>query len=66
MGWVFTFLFAALALGGLHLSGRCPRLALEIAAAALLAGLAGYAWQGSPDMAGAPVYRPQTLTPPPG
>lgn len=57
MGWLFAILFAALTLGGLWLSGRCPRLALEIAAAALLVGLAGYGWQGSPDMAGAPVNR---------
>jgi hypothetical protein len=45
---------AALALGALHRSGRCSRLALELAAALLLAGLAGYAWQGSPAMPGQP------------
>lgn len=53
-GWIFAGLFAALALGALHLSGRCSRLALELAAALLLAGLAGYAWQGSPGMPGEP------------
>lgn len=52
MGWVLALLFAALAWLGLYASGRCSRLALEIAAAALLAGLAGYGWQGNPDLAG--------------
>ena len=55
MGWVFAIGFAALALSALHLSGRCSRLALELAAALLLAGLAGYGWQGSPDLPGHPV-----------
>ena len=55
MGWLFAFGFAALSLCALWLSGRCSRLALEMAAAALLAGIAGYGWQGSPDMPGKPV-----------
>ncbi|HEY6869804.1 MAG TPA: hypothetical protein VI199_08610 [Novosphingobium sp.] len=58
MGWVFAVVLAALVLLGLQASGRCSRLALEIAAAALLAGLAGYGWQGSPDLAGRPVAAP--------
>mgnify|MGYP001342111309 CR=1 FL=1 len=53
-GWIIAGLMAALALGALHRSGRCSRLALELAAALLLAGLAGYAWQGSPAMPGQP------------
>ncbi len=57
MGWLFAILFAVLTLAGLHASKRCPRLALEIAAAALLIGLAGYGWQGSPAMPGVPVAR---------
>lgn len=56
MGWIFAFVFAALAWGALYLSGRCPRMALELAAALLLVGIAGYAWQGSPDMPGNPVH----------
>jgi len=51
-GWVIAILFAALAWLALYASGRCSRLALEIAAAALLAGLAGYGWQGSPGLPG--------------
>ena len=55
MGWVFATGFAALAYIGLWASDRCPRLALNVAAAALLLALAGYAWQGSPGMLGKPV-----------
>ena len=36
------------------LIGRIPRSTREITAAALLLGLAGYAWQGHPGLAGAP------------
>jgi hypothetical protein len=57
-GWIFAAGFPALALVALHLSGRCSRLALELAATVMLAGVAGYAWQGSPDMAGQPVAAP--------
>lgn len=60
MGWIFAFGFAVLAFLGLWLSKRCSRQALEIAGAAILLGLAGYAWQGSPDMPGHPVIRTVT------
>lgn len=55
MGWVIAVPLALIAWLGLAASGRCSRLALELAAAAVLLALAGYAWQGSPDMAGHPV-----------
>lgn len=55
MGWLFALGLAALAFLALYASGRCSRLALELCGAALLAGLAGYAWQGSPDASGKPV-----------
>ena len=55
MGWAIALGFAALALGGLALSRRLTRTAQMIAGAALLIALAGYGWQGSPDMAGTPV-----------
>ena len=55
MGWFIAFMIALLAFGGLVISGKCSRLALEIAAAMLLLGLAGYGWQGSPDMAENPI-----------
>jgi len=59
MGWAIAFAFAALAFAGLALSRRLIRDALVIAGAALLIALAGYGWQGSPDMAGTPIS-PQT------
>ena len=54
MGWLLAFGIAAAAFAALYFSGRCSRLALEVSAAALLLGLAGYAWQGSPSMPGNP------------
>ncbi len=55
MGWLFAIIFAALAFAALWFSGRCSRMALEIGGAAILLGIAGYGWQGSPDMPGHPV-----------
>jgi hypothetical protein len=55
MGLVIAALFTALAFAALWFSGRCSRLALELAGALLLVGLAGYAWQGSPQLPGNPV-----------
>jgi cytochrome c-type biogenesis protein CcmH len=55
MGYLFVFGFAALTLFALYRSGKCTRMALELSAAALLLGIAGYAWQGSPDMPGNPI-----------
>jgi cytochrome c-type biogenesis protein CcmH/NrfG len=53
-GWFIAFGLAAIAFMALLLIGRIPRSAREISAAALLLGLAGYAWQGNPGLAGAP------------
>jgi len=55
MGWVFAIGLAALSFVMLWKLGRISRMALELSAAAILIGLAGYAWQGSPDMPGNPV-----------
>lgn len=55
MGWIVVIGMAAAAWIALWRSGRCPGSALQIIAAALFLALAGYAWQGSPDMAGKPV-----------
>ncbi len=55
MGWLFVIGFAALSFAALWFSGRCSRMALEIGGAVILVGIAGYGWQGSPDMAGHPV-----------
>jgi cytochrome c-type biogenesis protein CcmH len=55
MGWLFALGFALLVYLGLALSKRCSPGALRLAAAGLLLGVAGYAWQGSPGMPGHPV-----------
>jgi len=56
MGWIMAIGLAVLAFAALWLSRRCSRMALELAGAALLLGLVGYAWQGSPEMPGRPVH----------
>jgi cytochrome c-type biogenesis protein CcmH/NrfG len=43
-----------LVIGALLIVGRIPRSTVELSAAALLLGLAGYAWQGNPGLPGAP------------
>lgn len=53
-GWIIAFALATAAFGAMLLIGRIPRTTREISAAALLLGLAGYAWQGHPGLAGAP------------
>ncbi len=58
MGWIIALTFTVLAWIALWRSGRCPRAALEIIAAALLLALAGYGWQGNPGMAGKQVAVP--------
>lgn len=55
MGWISAFGLAGLVFAILRQSRWLPREALEIVAAALIVALAGYAWQGSPDMPGKPV-----------
>jgi cytochrome c-type biogenesis protein CcmH/NrfG len=51
MGLAVAFLLAAALLAGLWRFGRLPPSMLQLAAAALLLGLAGYAWQGQPGLA---------------
>ena len=55
MGWLFACVFAVVAGAILWRYGRLPRTGLELVAAAALLGVAGYAWQASPDQPGAPV-----------
>lgn len=63
MGWLVAILMSALTLSALWKSGRCSRLALEIAGAAVLMAAAGYAWQGRPDLPGRPTQSPPVLNP---
>lgn len=52
-GWIFLVMLVALTLGALRLLGLRGAM-LQLAAAALLFGAAGYALQGRPGLAGAP------------
>lgn len=61
MGWLFLIVLAVLNFGALWKSGRLDRTSLEIAAVAILIGVAGYAWQGTPDLAGSPATQNPTL-----
>lgn len=54
MGWAIMIVLALVVGGALWRFGRMPRGTLELLGAALLLGLAGYAWQGSPGLAGSP------------
>lgn len=54
MGWGITVTLAALTLFALWQSGRCSRLAMELLGAAVLVALAGYGWQGRPELPGRP------------
>lgn len=55
MGWVILIALVAVAGGLLVRFGKLPRTTMELLAAALLVGVAGYAWQGSPVLSGSPV-----------
>jgi hypothetical protein len=52
MGWLFMLVFAVLTFAGLLRSRMLNRTGLEITAVAMLIGIAGYAWQGSPSLPG--------------
>jgi cytochrome c-type biogenesis protein CcmH len=55
MSWLVLLAFAVIAGGALWRFGNMPRAALELSGAALLLGIAGYAWQGSPGMPGSSI-----------
>ncbi|VWX56562.1 tetratricopeptide repeat protein [Sphingorhabdus sp. 109] len=55
MGWIILLLLVLLCAGALIILGKLSRQTFEITAAALLLGVAGYAWQGHPGMAGVSV-----------
>lgn len=58
MIWIIALVLGGSVLLALKASGQCPRGALEIGAVAVLIALAGYSWQGKPDMPGHPVSAP--------
>src|SRR3546814_17641202 len=53
-GWIIAIALSVLTGAASIRFGRIPRSAWELVASALLVGLAGYAWQGNPSLAGAP------------
>jgi cytochrome c-type biogenesis protein CcmH len=66
MGWGILLGLALVALGLLLRFAKMPRPALELTAAAMLLGIAGYAWQGSPEQPGTSVEsrdKPDKLDP---
>lgn len=58
--WAIIALMLVAILAGLLLIGRLPRAMWEPIGAALLFGLAGYAWQGAPGLRGEPRSASQT------
>lgn len=54
MGWLFPAFFAAITLGLLWRFAGVRGSTFELLVAALLFGIAGYAWQGTPDLPGQP------------
>ncbi len=66
MGWGTLLGLVLVAFGLLWRFGKLPRSALELTAAAMLLGVAGYAWQGSPGQSGTSIEsrdKPGTLDP---
>ncbi|MEN9683925.1 MAG: hypothetical protein RLZZ427_1676 [Pseudomonadota bacterium] len=54
MTWVMVIGLGLLAFGALVIGFKAPRQGWEAIGAALLVGIAGFAWQASPDQPGAP------------
>lgn len=54
IGWVISLLLAIATAAGVMLAARPRRGAAMLVGAAMLCGLAGYAWQGSPALPGRP------------
>ncbi|MEO8722451.1 MAG: cytochrome C biosynthesis protein [Sphingobium sp.] len=63
MGWIISLTLAATVALAMTLLGRLPRATWELVAATLLIGIAGYAWQGHPDLNGAPRSAETQVTP---
>lgn len=60
-GWIIAFALATLVLAGLIIRGRLSQITGVLSVAALFLGLAGYAWQGHPGMAGAARIRDRQI-----
>lgn len=56
MSWVIAIAISLVLLMAFRFKASFPRSVFEIAIVAVLIALAGYSWQGSPDMAGKPAF----------
>ncbi|KKC24696.1 tetratricopeptide repeat protein [Sphingomonas sp. SRS2] len=61
MGWLIFLVLAAIVAGVLWRFGNLPKGGLELVGAALFLGIAGYAWQGSPNLPGKPTPPPEAV-----
>jgi tetratricopeptide (TPR) repeat protein len=60
-GWLIFLGLALIVAAALCRFGRLPKGGIELVAAALLLGVAGYAWQGSPGLPGKPTPAPEAV-----
>ena len=61
MGWLLILALAAIVLIALWKFGKFDKGSLQFLAAAILLAMAGYAWQGRPELSGKPVPPPVRL-----
>jgi cytochrome c-type biogenesis protein CcmH/NrfG len=59
MGWLALLILAALLIAAMWKLGRFDRPSLQFLASGILLAMAGYAWQGSPGLAGKPLPPPK-------
>jgi len=64
MGWLIFVGLALLVAGLLWRFGRLPKGGLELVGAVLFLAIAGYAWQGSPNLPGKPTPPPEAVKQP--
>jgi cytochrome c-type biogenesis protein CcmH/NrfG len=64
MGWLILLILALAAFAAIWRSAGLDRAGVQFLAAALLLALAGYAWQGSPGLAGSPRRAAERPAPP--
>jgi cytochrome c-type biogenesis protein CcmH len=62
IGWIWFIAFAVLLMLGLWKIAKVERQTLELTGAAIFLAMAGYAWQGQPGKASAPVATPESAT----